>query len=282
MIIWIASYPKSGNTWVRSLIATYLYECKETEVFKNIKKIIVFPSPIHFKGIFEINEFSKDELKDKNKRDKRKFEICKHWISAQEQINLKKETTFLKTHNMSGSVYGNDFTNDKNTSGAIYIVRDPRSVVVSKAYHDNISFDRSVDDLLDEKIFSTNPGNLLEFRSSWKVNYQSWKNRSFPKVIIRYEDLLSDTFEIFKKILSFINNFQKIEIDEKKITKTINTCNFKNLSKLEDAIGFGEREKSDKFFRKGLINEWKSKLNHNQIKKIENALSKEMKDLNYL
>ena len=282
MIIWIVSYPRSGNTWVRSLISTYLFSEKENTVFENIKKIINFPNIKHFKEIFEINEFSKEELKNKKKKDKKKFEISKYWIAAQNKINLNKKITFLKTHNFGGSLEGNDFTNSENTLGVIYLVRDPRSVVVSNAHHNNISLDQSVNDLLDEKIFATNEGNLLEFRSSWRVNYLSWKNRQYPKIIIRYEDLHKDTFQSYKKILNFINTFQKIDINDLKIKDTIDTCKFENLSNLEDSIGFSERLKNNKFFRKGSVDEWKTELNKNQIKKIENAFSDEMKDLKYL
>ena len=282
MIIWIVSYPRSGNTWVRSLISTYLFSEKENTVFENIKKIINFPNIKHFKEIFEINEFSKEELKNKKKKDKKKFEISKYWIAAQNKINLNKKITFLKTHNFGGSLEGNDFTNSENTLGVIYLVRDPRSVAVSNAHHNNISLDQSVNDLLDEKIFATNEGNLLEFRSSWRVNYLSWKNRQYPKIIIRYEDLHKDTFQSYKKILNFINTFQKIDINDLKIKDTIDTCKFENLSNLEDSIGFSERLKNIKFFRKGLVDEWKTELNKNQIKKIENAFSDEMKDLKYL
>ena len=282
MIIWIVSYPRSGNTWVRSLISTYLFSEKENTVFENIKKIINFPNIKHFKEIFEINEFQKEELKNKKKKDKKKFEISKYWIAAQNKINLNKKITFLKTHNFGGSLEGNDFTNSENTLGVIYLVRDPRSVAVSNAHHNNISLDQSVNDLLDEKIFATNEGNLLEFRSSWRVNYLSWKNRQYPKIIIRYEDLHKDTFQSYKKILNFINTFQKIDINDLKIKDTIDTCKFENLSNLEDSIGFSERLKNNKFFRKGSVDEWKTELNKNQIKKIENAFSDEMKDLKYL
>ena len=248
MIIWIVSYPRSGNTWVRSLISTYLFSEKENTVFENIKKIINFPNIKHFKEIFEINEFSKEELKNKKKKDKKKFEISKYWIAAQNKINLNKKITFLKTHNFGGSLEGNDFANSENTLGVIYLVRDPRSVAVSNAHHNNISLDQSVNDLLDEKIFATNEGNLLEFRSSWRVNYLSWKNRQYPKIIIRYEDLHKDTFQSYKKILNFINTFQKIDINDLKIKDTIDTCKFENLSNLEDSIGFSERLKNNKFF----------------------------------
>ena len=283
MIIWIASYPKSGNTWVRAFLSTYLYSKKDDSVFENIKKIINFPNIKYFNGIFEINKFSEEELKDKKKKDKKKFEISKYWISAQKKINLNKEITFLKTHNFGGSLEGNDFSNSENTLGVIYLVRDPRSVAVSNAYHNNISFDKSVDDLLDEKIFATNDGNLLEFRSSWRVNYLSWKNRAYPKLILRYEDLHADTFQNFKKILNFVNDFQKIDIDDAKIKQTMNLCDMKSLSKLEDSQGFHEKLfNQEKFFRKGLVDEWKSKLEEHQIKKIEEAFYKEMKELKYL
>jgi len=283
MIIWISSYPRSGNTWVRAFLSTYLYSKKSSTVFENIKKITNFPNINQFQGIFEINEFSEEELKDKKKKDKKKFEISKYWISAQKKINLNKEITFLKTHNFGGSLEGNDFTNLENTLGAIYIVRDPRSVAVSNSYHNNISFNQSVDDLLDEKIFATNEGNLLEFRSSWRVNYLSWKNRTYSKLILRYEDLHSDTFQNFKKILNFINDFQKTDITDAKIKQAMDLCDIKNLSKLEDSQGFHEKLlNEEKFFRKGLVDEWKSKLEEHQVKKIEKAFFKEMKELKYL
>ena len=283
MIIWIASYPKSGNTWVRSFLSTYIYAEKNSSVFKNIKKIINFPNILHFKGIFEINKFTQEEQKDKKKKDKKKFEISKYWIAAQKKINLSNEITFLKTHNFGGSLEGNEFTNSENTSAVIYIVRDPRSVAVSNAYHNSISYDQSISDLFDEKIFSTNEGNLLEFRSSWKVNYLSWKRRSCPRLIIRYEDLISDQYQYFKKILNFINDFKNIDITDAKIKQAMNLCDIKNLSKLEDSKGFHEKLLNEKkFFRKGLIDEWKSKLEIHQIKKIEEAFYKEMKELNYL
>ena len=62
MIIWIASYPRSGNTWIRSLVTTHLYLDNNKSVFENIKKITNFPNILHFKGIFEINQFTKEEI----------------------------------------------------------------------------------------------------------------------------------------------------------------------------------------------------------------------------
>ena len=85
------------------------------------------------------------------------------------------------------------------------------------------------------------------------------------------------------KILNFINDFKKINIDELKIKETIELCKLENLSRLEDKVGFEEKlKKEKKFFRKGLVDEWKSQLNKDQIKKIENAFFEEMRELKYL
>ena len=76
MIIWIASYPRSGNTWIRSFLSTYLYSKKGNIVFENIKKIINFPNIYHFKGIFEINKFLKEELRIKKRKTKKNLKLA--------------------------------------------------------------------------------------------------------------------------------------------------------------------------------------------------------------
>ena len=285
MIFWLASYPKSGNTWVRSLLSTYLYAKNVTndDVFLNLKNIKKFPSKPQFKDLLNFNLLM-DPTIVKEKKLEDKLKICKEWILAQEKINKISHFTILKTHNFGGSYYGDWFTDEKNTCGFIYIVRDPRSIAISSSYHENTSIEQSVKNLLNENLTATNPGNLLEIRSSWKNHYLSWKRRNFSKLIVRYEDLHNDTYNCFKKILNFLKKFKNININENKILETIKICSFKNLSVLEDQKGFEEKDKKAeaKFFREGRIDEWKSKLNKDLIKKIENNFYEEMKELNYL
>tara|TARA_B100001123_G_scaffold447834_1_gene606653 strand:- start:59 stop:874 length:816 start_codon:yes stop_codon:yes gene_type:complete len=271
MILWISSFPKSGNTWLRSLITSYLDKDKKKSVFEKIKEIERFPSVSHFEGILNF-----DELKNNQ------FKICKHWIDAQEKINLSKTFKILKTHNFCGEYEGNWFTNSDNTCGFIYIVRDPRSVAVSYAHHIGISFEKSVEIICNRNQYEDNEKNLIEIRSSWKVHYLSWKRRDYPKLIIKYEDLLSNTFEIFSKVLNFLNEFKKIEINKNEIKETIEKCSFDNLSKLEKSKGFIEKKGNENFFRKGLTNEWKTVLKKDLVNKIENEFFEEMKELKYL
>lgn len=269
MIFWIASYPKSGNTWLRSLIANYLWP-NDSNPFENLKYIKSFPKRKNFEGIVD-EGMLRDDC----------FEIFKHFITAQDKINLNNELNILKTHNFAGSIFGYPFTNSENSCGAICIIRDPRSVVVSHAYHHGYDFEKSTNRILDKTVIAVNDG-YLEARLSWNVHYLSWKNINIPKIILRYEDLIDDPYNNFLKILEFINQFKKIDIDENKINDVIKKCAFKQVSDNEKKFGFVEKKGKENFFRKGLVDEWKVVLKKDLIQKIEKEFYKEMRELKYI
>jgi len=270
MIFWIASYPKSGNTWLRLLISNYLGS-NDLNLFNNLKYIQRFPDKKFFKGIVHEDDLKKDDMK-----------IFKHFITAQEKINLNDELNILKTHNFAGSIFGYPFTNSENSCGAIYIIRDPRSVVVSHAYHHGYDFKKSISHMLSDRTIAYNDKIYTEARLSWKVNYVSWKKHKMPKIIIKYEDLHNDTFNKFLEVIKFINQFKKIEIDENKINQVIKKCSFSQLSENEKKIGFKEKKGEENFFRKGLVDEWKTVLKKDLVEKIEKECSQEMKELKYI
>ena len=131
MIIWIASYPKSGNTWLRTLISSYYYSKDGTFHSDLIQQIGQFPEKRHFESF--------------NYDNKSVIGTTQFWIKAQEKINQDQNIRFFKTHNVYGKINDNHFTNKQNSLGCIYIVRDPRSIAVSNAYHEEVDFDYSVD-----------------------------------------------------------------------------------------------------------------------------------------
>ena len=270
MIFWIASYPKSGNTWLRSLIANYLWP-NDSNPFENLKYIKSFPKRKNFEGIVDEGMLRDD-----------RFEIFKHFITAQDKINLNNELNILKTHNAAVSIKNHPFTNPTNSCGAVYMVRDPRSVAVSHAYHHGYDFEKSISHMLSDRTIAYNDKIYAEARLSWKVNYVSWKKHKMPKIIIKYEDLHNDTFNKFLEVIKFINQFKKIEIDENKINQVIKKCSFSQLSENEKKIGFKEKKGEENFFRKGLVDEWKTVLKKDLVEKIEKECSEEMKELKYI
>ena len=161
MILWIASYPKSGNTWLRLLISNYLWP-ENIDLFDNIKNIPSFPQKKFFEGIIQHEDLKKNDM-----------EIFKHFIGAQEKLNLNSELNILKTHNFAGTISGFPFTNSENSCGAIYIVRDPRSVVVSHSYHHKYDLEKSTNRILSTQNIGNNDG-YLEARLSWNVHYLSF------------------------------------------------------------------------------------------------------------
>ena len=280
MIIWLASYPKSGNTWVRLFLRSYL--STEKEEFNINQK----PN-----DDFIINRFPNNKLLKEMRIDSGNFfEIAKNWITVQERINLNNRLNILKTHNAMCTINKSKFTNQENTLGAVYIVRDPRDVAVSFSHHLGISLTEVVDLMIDEEHLISEKDFFLEKKeagstlvSSWSNHYNSWKNYNLSKIlIIKYEDLIKKTFEKFYEIVLYLNKLKKIEIDVKKITKSIDLTKFQNLQHLEKKYGFEETTFSKTFFREGKIGSWKHELNKDLSKRIQKAFEAEMIELGYL
>ena len=195
MIIWIASYPKSGNTWIRSLLSAYLFSKDGKFSFKLLKNI----------DRFSVKNSIPEIISDSNYQ----LKISKYWISTQKAINQDEKIHFLKTHNALCTIGSNKFTDRFNTKAVIYVVRDPRNLITSLAHHYEMNLEGAFSFLINKRkiIFpqSLARDNKLKnrpedfnFLTDWSGHYISWKNINFcPIKIIKYEDLMFDTESIF-------------------------------------------------------------------------------------
>ena len=282
MIIWIASYPKSGNTWLRSLISSYYFSKDGSFDQNNLKLIDQFPNYKYLKNF---------KYKKNNPGDTAKF-----WIEAQKKINSEKKIKFFKTHSFLGSFNNYEFTNSENTLGAIYIVRDPRNVITSLKNHFNLNYEDALSFIKSDRkfVYDTNKKNdYSDFQliSSWEKNYQSWKNnKNFPIKFIKYEDLNNETFKVFKSIIKFIKllSGDKRGFNREKAINVINSSSFENLKNIEKTKGFIEsvNSKIDKrkipFFNLGPKNDWKKILKKDLQVNLEKSFEQSLKNLNYI
>jgi hypothetical protein len=284
MFVWLASYPKSGNTLVRSMLATYFFSKDGIYNFDLIKNIRQFPN---------INLFENLGIDIRNEK-----EVVKNYIKVQETFNNKNSVQFLKTHSYLFNIDNHGFTDLNNSLGVIYIVRDPRNVVTSYAHHTNITIDKAAEDLINLTQMggdlSKNKGSerTKVFTGTWNGNFHSWKSFKHQDryLLIKYEDLTNYKEKTFIKILNFIHKLNKSKnvINKKKFDNVILSTNFANMKKLESEKGFFESKINKKtgeripFFNLGEKNDWKKLLDYKIKNKIENSFKKEMTELGYL
>ena len=290
MIIWLASYPKSGNTFLRSLLTSYLFTNDGKFDVNKLIKIVQFP---------DIEEFIKQGINTSDD-----LEVVKNYITVQNSINSRDPSAirFLKTHSSLNDINGYKFTNLKNTLGVIYVVRDPRSVARSYANHNQLSLETATDRLLqfgatiggldesDNRLIQR-ANQIVTHMGSWSSNYKTWKE--FKKVnkylLVKYEDLVDQTEKTFINILQFIYTLgnSKLEVDKVKLKNTIQTTTFSSMQKIERQKKFTEAVKDLQgnditFFKYGYDKNNKKILPSNLSNKIEKELRQEMIELGYL
>ena len=279
MIIWIASYPKSGNTYLRCFLASYYYSEKGKFDFDLLLKIHQFPN-----------------MKFTKTKSSSELEASKKWIINQSLFFKKEKLNFVKTHSCLLPYKNNKFTTNNETVGAIYIVRDPRNVITSITHHYSMSYESAFQNMCDEqstlleKSYDNDFSNFT-YLNSWSNNYLSWKNtKEFKILFIKYEDLELNKESVFEKIILFVNNISGIndKINEKKFINALKSTSFVNLRNKELNEGFEESIYSNEigkkklFFNLGFKNRWQKLLSKDIKVKINNKFKINLDELGYL
>jgi hypothetical protein len=261
-IVWLASYPKSGNTWFRSFLTALL---KEKEIDLNQMAI---------DGIFSGKNYV-EEILDLNADYLSRWQIESFQRIAFTHLSAKsKKRLFIKIHDAFtySETDGQPLIPERPTRLAIYLLRNPMDVALSLANHIGKSSEKAI-----EK-FIINPSGSFSSKQStaynqfyqplgtWSMHVESWLIQSqIPVHFIRYEDMKAKPFETFKAALKAIN----LEFSDEQIQFAIEETKFEKLQKKEKEKGFKENQNpTSNFFFKGQVGRWKEELSHEQIEKI--------------
>jgi len=276
MIIWLASYPKSGNTWIRLFLDSLFLSSNEFNINKNF--IQQFPLRSNFYGLSEnINN---------------QEEFAKYCIPAQQKINLDKKIKIFKTHNAywnwnNGQYF---FTDEYQTLGVIHIVRDPRNIVTSILnYFHKENYTNAINFMKKNRVLGGDEDEhgLPTIIGSWSNHYKSWRKFKKNNLLVKYENLINKPEKEFFKILDFLNKIGNFNFNKNKMFQAIENCKFDNLSKQEDIYGFASNSNTNKklnkkFFNLGPKNKWEDILDDKTRKEIESLFNDEMLDMGYL
>ena len=278
MIIWIASYPKSGNTWVRSFLSAYYFSKDGVFDIKNLNRIEDYPNKQFFSQVVKEGE------------------IHNHWEESQKKIVKEGKVKFLKTHNSLIKAFGNDFTQPKYSLGVIYIVRDPRNVITSVKNHNDFSnYDEALKFMQNDNAILNDYKQLKNYAkttiiNSWRINYQSWiQNNFFRRMTIKYEDMITKPDEVFRDLVVFVNTLCRFNegINSLKLNNSIETTSFDKLKNIENQGNFSESvyslkdKRKIKFFFLGPKNDWRKELDKSLIKKMNEYYKEDLNKFGY-
>lgn len=275
-IIWLVSYPKSGNTWFRMFLANYLNNSECPMSIKDIEPAFISSDTTDFEQVTGLNPFelSFEEV------DLYRPDVYR--VVSQEAKNNGK-VCYKKTHDAYTLNVNNEpiFPDDVSIS-SIYLIRMSLDVCVSYANHSGGEVDKSVEFILNERaaIAGRKSGQMRQVLMSWKKHVLSWKNQSLiPVHFIKYEDMLLNPVETFGSAIRFL----ELEYDRERLIRSILHSDFKLLQQMENEDGFDERLQSCKqFFWKGKAGNYRDFLTQEQIDRIVSYSYDVMKEFGYI
>ncbi len=271
-LIWLASYPKSGNTWTRAFLHNYI---RQGEGAHDINDMTSLTSTDNAPGWYR-------DLIDKPQEEWTPEDVDRARPQAHQSIHDSADGyVFLKSHSALVAHNGVPMITMRLTAGAIYIVRNPLDVAVSYSHHMSASLDETI-------ALMGKPGRWLEphekgvyqILGSWSENVASWTgkpNRSL--FVMRYEDMLANPYETFGELTGWLG----LGGDPAQLRRAVELSSFAELQKQESAAGFKEKPKNaEVFFREGKAGQWQTVLTRNQVRRLLNDHRTQMARFGYV
>ena len=266
-ILWLASYPKSGNTWLRVFLFNLLTNAKTASAIENINGFGYSDTHAHLN---QQEGMSAEQVANQRLETLRRI------------VQKEQKTTFVKTHCCLSESRGYDQIPMEVTAGAICVLRNPLDVCISMAPHYGVSLDEAIDYMASETFtIDVGESEVPYLISSWSRHVDSWtKAGPGPSLhIVRYEDMLLKPGPTFKGIAKFMG----LKPPTEALKRAIKLSSFDSLRSQEDKGGFEERsEHAQNFFRVGKSNQWKEILTPKQVSRVVEDNREMMAKFNYL
>ena len=260
---WLASYPKSGNTWVRMFLEAY------GSGQLDINRMQPTDS--------DINEFAWQSISPLpiSQIGQDVQLLMRNAVLVYLIAGARRRPVIIKTHNINTQVNHIDPIPESLTAGGVYLVRDPRDVAISFAKHLGVDIDEAIRRMVNRDYILQKDGCAFQLLGTWSHNVKSWKDFC----VVRYEDLLEDPHRWFTEILKGF----RLKVNKKRLGKAIRLCEFERVKKQESKRAFTETSPhTDSFFHHGTSGHWKDILSPDQARRIENDHREVMEQYGYL
>ena len=266
-LVWLASYPKSGNTWLRAFLHNFLLQPEMPHSINALTEISVVECAAALFGR-PGTAFTPIDVQ--------KSRPAVH----QRLTTLHPGPVFVKTHNANLTLHDMPLCTPSLTAAAIYVVRDPRDVAVSYSAYTGMSLDEIIAFMADPR--AANRGTdlqVFEFLGSWSAHALSWVGAK-DRLLVRYEDLLANPEAAFGRVARYLST----GADATRLRRAIAFSDFSTLASQERNSGYREHGMAAKvpFFRTGRSGQWRDVLTSDQAQKIAAAHGEVMRNFGYL
>ena len=275
-IVWLASYPKSGNTWFRAFLTALLDPDGKAPDINSLYPTTIASSRQLFD---ELAGVASADLTSEEIDHLRPMIYHHNALESEEMIYHKIHDACIVLSD------GKPLIPKDVTKAVLYFIRNPLDIVISFANHLCISIDKTIKIMNNpEYAFCSKTDRLhnqLKQRLlTWSGHVRSWVDESgLPLQILRYEDMVANPFEIFSKSTKFIG----LSYNDVQLNKSLENGSFSRIQEQEKEKGFHEKgARASNFFRKGTTGEWKNTLTKIQVKRIVRAHGEVMERFGYM
>ena len=275
-LVWLASYPKSGNTWFRVFLTNYLRGDDQPAVINQLESSPIAGERLGFDRLYGIDSADLDLTEI----DQRRPAMYQQWQRDD------SPWLFHKVHDAYTYLPdGQALLGPSAGQAAIYLLRNPLDVAVSFAHHNGqAELDKTIAKMAQTQAALANQrgafnNQLRQQLLSWSEHVHSWQNAPLPKLIVRYEDLLADPFATFSQAIRFL----QLPDEPERIRKAIAFSDFSVLQQQEQALGFKEKTAmASQFFREGKAGGYRAVLTEEQVQQVMQDHAAVMREWGYV